>query len=173
MVRWGTEPVWQHLVSPLRPASPLYRRTASVWMSPRYRWMPHAIPFYRIYDGDNGRPDLIDNILKQLDFHPLSVTLLATVAHQISGREPTGQGVEATSNGCTSDGTQQSLAAAIELFARLPMFRELGPDARGLLESSPLPAGCRREHLDWPVPYHLGTTNTSLTSSASFPDTPK
>jgi len=38
--------------------------------------------FYRIYDSDADRSNAVNGTLEQLDFHPLSITLFATVAHQ-------------------------------------------------------------------------------------------
>ena len=38
--------------------------------------------FYHIYKNSSGQSNLINDILGQLGFHPLSITLLDTVAHQ-------------------------------------------------------------------------------------------
>ena len=89
--------------------------------------------FYQIYKN-RGQPDLVDGILRQLDFHALSVTLLATVAHHNRwdtdqlGREWDGQ-----RTGMLRTQHNHSLATTIELSLASPMFQELGPDARGLL----------------------------------------
>ena len=85
--------------------------------------------FYGIFK--NGRhSELIDGILGQLDFHPLPITLLATVAHHSRwDTNRLGREWERLRIGVFRVQHDTSLATTIELFLASPMFQELGPDA--------------------------------------------
>ena len=116
--------------------------------------------FYRIYK--RGQPtDSINSLLEQLDFHALSITLLATVAHH--NRWDTGRLVrewcERRTDVLQTD-HNKSLAATIELSLSSLIFQELGPDARNLLGVIAFfPQGVDENKIDWLFPTISGRRN--------------
>ena len=109
--------------------------------------------FYNIYD-DGGRSDIINDLLQRLDFHPLSIALLATTAsHNMWDYDELAKEWDTQRVRVLRTDYNESLAATIELSLASPTFRKLDPNARDLLGVIAFfPQGLNKANLDWLFP---------------------
>ena len=109
--------------------------------------------FYSIY-GHGKRSRIVDNLLQRLDFHALSIKLLATVAsHNMWDHDRLAREWSARRAQVLQTDFNESLAATIELSLTSPMFHNLGPDAHEILGVVAFfPQGINEDNLDWLFP---------------------
>ena len=109
--------------------------------------------FYDIYKN-SGRSNVVKQLIQELDFHTLSITLLATTAahntwdHGRLAREWSTHRAQVLRTDFN-----ESLEATIELSLASPTFRNLGPVAREVLGVVAFfPQGIDENNLDWFFP---------------------
>ena len=109
--------------------------------------------FYGIY-GDGERSNVVSDLLQHLDFHALSITLLATTAsYNTWDYDRLAKEWNTHRARVLRTDYNESLAATIELSLASPTFRKLGPDARDLLGVVAFfPQGVDEKNLDWLFP---------------------
>jgi tetratricopeptide (TPR) repeat protein len=109
--------------------------------------------FYGIY-GDGERSRVISNLIQRLDFHALSISLLATTASRnMWDYNRLAQEWDARRTQVLRTDHNESLAATIELSITSSMFRKLGPRARDLLSVVAFfPQGVNENNHDWLFP---------------------
>ena len=109
--------------------------------------------FYGIY-GDSGQSSIVNDLLQRLDFHALSITLLATTAsHNMWDYDRLAEEWEMQRGQVLRTDYNKSLAATLELSLASPTFHSLGPDARDLLGVVAFfPQGIDGKNLDWLFP---------------------
>ena len=109
--------------------------------------------FYSIYNN-SGQSKVISDLVRQLDFHALSITLLATTAsHNMWDHNRLAKEWDVRRAQVLQTDYNESLAATIELSLASPTFRNLGPHARDLLGVVAFfPQGIDESNLDWLFP---------------------
>ena len=109
--------------------------------------------FYGIY-GEGQRSSIINDLLRRLDFHALSIILLATTASQNTwSYDRLAKEWDTKRAQVLQTDHDESLAATVELSLASPTFRKLGPNARDLLGVIAFfPQGIDENNLDWLFP---------------------
>jgi len=109
--------------------------------------------FYSICNN-GGRSSIVDDLVRRLDFHALSITLLATVAlYNMWDYSRLAREWDTHRTQALRTDYNESLGATIELSLASPTFHKLGPDARDLLGVIAFfPQGVDERNLDWLFP---------------------
>ena len=109
--------------------------------------------FYSIYDN-GGESKVVNDLVRQLDFHALSITLLATtVSHNMWDYNRLAKEWTVHRAQVLQTDFNESLGATIELSLASPTFHKLGPHARDILGVIAFfPQGVDEEKLDWLFP---------------------